>query len=560
MADENLDANVVISGDAKGAKKAVKETEKGFKRLTSGIKKFSLAQAAAVTGVVLAIKKMVSSVGTAVDAANAQEDSVKRLEVATSKLGAAGDATAKSVQDYATQLQKVSTIGDEAAISTAAFLLQMGVAPGQINEAVQASADLAASLGIDLQSAARNVGKTVGGFAGELGEVIPELKDLSKEALQSGEAITLLGNKFKGAAAKEAETFSGKIQQLKNAFGDMQEEIGFGITKNQEMIDSIDKMKGNIEGLTPEVAELSENLVTLAVSAANATVELGRVIGDFILQLEGSDIASTMEDGAIATGVLRTRAMELGITVEELQLRLKASVNENKRLNAAARETAESLETEAQAAERAAAAQKKLDQETRDAATALEKLGDALGIVTSAHLETEILKIDEALEAVRITSGEFSQEYQYAAEVARDKTDELRLRIESLRSGMGDVADEVDTVSESVETFADAVVSASGSVVSLNSSLTQNMAFLRNTAVAYDLLARSIGEATARQLALESGLAKLSQGGTRIRFAGGGSRLTGSDSTYSGTSSYALSQFGSGGKAKVNPDGSLRPV
>ena len=70
------------------------------------------------------------------------------------------------------------------------------------------------ALAIDLQSAARNVGRTVGGFAGELGEVIPELKDLTTEALQAGEGIDLLAEKFSGRAAADAKTFSGRIAQL----------------------------------------------------------------------------------------------------------------------------------------------------------------------------------------------------------------------------------------------------------------------------------------------------------------------------------------------------------
>jgi hypothetical protein len=95
-------------------------------------------------------------------------------------------------------------------------------------------------------------------------------------------------------------------------------------------------------------------------------------------------------------------------------------------------------------------------------------------------------------------------------------------------------------------------------ITQLNVILDRNRQFLENTALAYDQLAKRVGEAAAQQQALANG-ATLSQGGTRIRFPGGGSRLT-NTSGYSGTSSYGLSPFGGSGRYTVDAKGNLRPT
>ena len=84
--------------------------------------------------------------------------------------------------------------------------------PDLLDDAALAAVNLSKALGISTEAAFRNVGRTMGGFAGELGELVPELKDLSVEALRSGEGIVLLGEKFEGTA----EAQRGFAETLEN--------------------------------------------------------------------------------------------------------------------------------------------------------------------------------------------------------------------------------------------------------------------------------------------------------------------------------------------------------
>jgi hypothetical protein len=78
------------------------------------------------------------------------------------------------------------------------------------------------------------------------------------------------------------------------------------------------------------------------------------------------------------------------------------------------------------------------------------------------------------------------------------------------------------------------------------------------TAKQFDEMRKAAGNAAAVAAALAGG-GTLSQGGSRIRLPGGGSRLTNISGT-SNQSDYALSQFGTGGRATLDDDGNLRPA
>ena len=142
------------------------------------------------------------------------------------------DKATKDLQAYASELQNATRFGDELVLNQLALAKSFGATNEQAKQITSAAADLAASFGIDLESATRNVAKTLGGYAGELGEVIPELKNLTQEQLRAGAGIDVLAAKFAGAASKDVLTFSGQIDQLSNVVGDLFEQIGFLITQN----------------------------------------------------------------------------------------------------------------------------------------------------------------------------------------------------------------------------------------------------------------------------------------------------------------------------------------
>ncbi|MEE8598669.1 MAG: hypothetical protein V3S69_04035, partial [Dehalococcoidales bacterium] len=161
------------------------------------------------------------------------QDAINKLNTQLAINGEFSKEASAELQEFASELQRTSKFGDEAVLGQLQFAQAMGATKDQSKEVVGAAADMAAALGIDLNAATRNIAKTLGGFAGELGEVIPELKGLTKEQLQAGEGIDLLAKKFKGSAAGEIKSYSGALAQLSNTFGDFQETTGGAVVENQ---------------------------------------------------------------------------------------------------------------------------------------------------------------------------------------------------------------------------------------------------------------------------------------------------------------------------------------
>jgi hypothetical protein len=277
--------NEAEKGTKKAGKKAGKsfsksfnkETNQGFKLLTKG----AIAAAAAI-GAALAGKEIIQ-------AAVRQQSAINGLNASLRAIGEFSQATSKDLQDFASQLQSVTTFGDEAVLEQLAFAQALGASAEQSKEVVAAAADLAAGLNIDLNSATRNVAKTLGGFAGELGEVIPELKNLTREQLQAGAGVEILANKFRGLAAARTQTFGGAFQQTINLLGDFFEEIGNLVIKVPEVVAvfiAFGQVIGNVTGLLKENSEdirsfISDgiNLFIVAVRiAANVFNGLGQQI------------------------------------------------------------------------------------------------------------------------------------------------------------------------------------------------------------------------------------------------------------------------------------------
>ncbi len=249
MADEIrielvADANGVVKAIEKTGPKAEKAGGKVAKNVSKGISKKSKLIAGAVTAglaiaATAAASKFKDIIFDGIAAAQKQDEAVQKLNASLRNTGNFSEATSKSLQAFASGLQATTTFGDEVILDQLAFAQAMGASVDQSKHILSAATDMSAALGIDLNSAVRNISKTLGGYAGELGEVIPELKGLTKEQLMNGEGIELLAGKYQGFAGSQAKTFSGALTQLQNVFGDLMEKIGESVVGSDAFVQLI---------------------------------------------------------------------------------------------------------------------------------------------------------------------------------------------------------------------------------------------------------------------------------------------------------------------------------
>jgi hypothetical protein len=210
------------------SKKAFRQFERDTRRGEKAGKRFG-SMIGGIKGKLAALAAGVSLVAIGKKSISAfieQERAVMRVQAALKLQGITSRATRKDLEEYASSLQRVTIHGDEAALAGIAVALNMGATAEQAKELVAVSADLADAMGRDLNESIRQVTKTLGGYAGELGEIIPELKQLSPDQLRAGGAARILRERFGGSAQAIAQTEGGRLQQTMNTLGDNFEKLG----------------------------------------------------------------------------------------------------------------------------------------------------------------------------------------------------------------------------------------------------------------------------------------------------------------------------------------------
>ena len=219
----------VIDVKTKGAKKSEKQV-KGVNKSLGGLAKQAGLAAAAYFGT----RGLINAFTSAIDKAGQQELAEKKLEASLGR-------TSQALLSQAAALQRFSMFGDEAIIEAQALIAAFVDDEEAIKLATQATLDLAAAKGMDLTAAADLVSKTLGSSTNAMSRYGIEVTG----AVGSTERLnTLTGNiadKFGGQAAEQADTYAGRVAQLNNAFGDLQETLGSMVT---------DDLKGWAESAT----------------------------------------------------------------------------------------------------------------------------------------------------------------------------------------------------------------------------------------------------------------------------------------------------------------------
>ncbi len=264
---------------------------KGKAEQLVNLKTVAIAAGAALAGLGYEMAK-------AIQAASEAEAAEKRL---TTALGYRSQA----LLDQAGALQTTTAFEDDAIVGAQAFIAAYVRDEAQIKAATKATLDLAAAKGMDLQSAAELVAKSLGSETNALARYGIEVEG----AVGSTERLEMLTSNiarlFGGQATAQAETFSGKVSQLKNAFGDLQEELGFVITKNAFVIKAVDVLKKTFEELSNTVntnrqylMELTKSGILTFVDGMGKAVEVMRFFhnGWLGLKLVGNAVAVVLAD------------------------------------------------------------------------------------------------------------------------------------------------------------------------------------------------------------------------------------------------------------------------
>lgn len=210
-------------------KEKAKSASAGMGSALQKLKQHWMAVAAASAAAVAATKK-------GIEAYMEQEKAEMKLAIAMRNQGDFTRANFAAMKDYAAQLQKVTTYGDEVTLVTMANLKTYGMNTEELKKATKATMDLATAKGIDLKTASDLVGKAFIGETGSLSRYGIVLEKGIPQTEKFAAVLGLINDKFGGSAQAELATYSGQWQQLMNWWGDVWEKVGLVTLKTIEGI------------------------------------------------------------------------------------------------------------------------------------------------------------------------------------------------------------------------------------------------------------------------------------------------------------------------------------
>jgi len=156
------------------------------------------------------------------------KDSVKAFagaEIAEAKLRTQIKGSIETYKQFASEIQKVTTIEDDAVISAMSLAKAMGVADNKLKEVTTGAIGLSEAFGLELNQSIKLATLANQNNFDMLQRYIPALRTATTEAEKQAIVQKAMASGFEQAQAK-AETFSGKLIQLSNAQGNLQEEFG----------------------------------------------------------------------------------------------------------------------------------------------------------------------------------------------------------------------------------------------------------------------------------------------------------------------------------------------
>lgn len=233
--DKNV--NIKIKADSKDAQSGIDKVSSKLNEFTKLLRKNKSANlVTSVSGIAKAfslvssgIKKAAAAIKDLNETALVQIKAEKQLETAAKNNPYLNAQSVKQLKNFASELQNIGTIGDEQLLPLMAQLAAAGRTQTEIQDIMSAALDVSASGVMSMESAVKNLNKTFSGLSGELGESVPQIKNLTKEQLRNGEAVRIIARQYEGMS-KETAKATGSGIQLSNAVGDLKEQLGMGFT------------------------------------------------------------------------------------------------------------------------------------------------------------------------------------------------------------------------------------------------------------------------------------------------------------------------------------------
>ena len=306
MADNKVTITYGTEYDGKGAKTAQEDLKKtasqaqktgqaaaeageqgntGFSNMAVGIGKAVAAFAA--------IKGVIDFFASSVQAANENARAVNTLAAAYNAVGYTAQGAMKQAQDFATKMQSLTGIADEAFLNAQRLLANYGVVGSKAQEAIQAAYALSIGTGKDFSTTMDLVARAAVGQTSALSRLGIQVDKNTESGAQFDAVLAQINERFGATAQAAMGDSTTKLNALKESWGDFKEQVGAGLN----------------DGLVPAV-----DFLTKAVGWLNqAFKSLGAIFG--IVFDQAMIGVKQFEAGLVTTGEYALKAFQPLVTL-----------------------------------------------------------------------------------------------------------------------------------------------------------------------------------------------------------------------------------------------------
>lgn len=281
-----IEAEDRASSVLSGVNDRVSNLQDKVKSMQPTFTKMAAIGTAAFAGISAGVYKSIEAAG---EAAKVQA----QLGAVLKSTGGVAGVTREQVLSLSAALQKQTTYGDEAITSAQNMLLTFtNIKSDVFPDAIKTVLDMSTALGQDLKSSSIQLGKALNdpilgvtalrkvgvNFTEQQQEMIKKMVESGKTMDAQKFILKELATEFGGSASAQAETFAGKITQMKERIGDLQEGIGNALLPIINQL--IEKLAPVIEKVIAWIEanpELTKNILLVSGALAGLVAIAGTI-------------------------------------------------------------------------------------------------------------------------------------------------------------------------------------------------------------------------------------------------------------------------------------------
>jgi hypothetical protein len=303
MATGNRTLKLSILADVDDLKKKLGDADKAVESNASKISEFGKKAAlaftvAAAAAVAYAGKLAIDGVKSAIEDEQAQLRLASALKTATG----ATDAQIKATEDYITKTQLATGVTDNDLRNAFQRLSVSTKDVDKSQKLLNLALDVAAGSGKDLTTVTSALAKAYDGQETQLARLGIGLSAADLKAMDFNETQKALSDLYGGAAARNAETFQGRIDRLKQGFEEAKESVGAAL------LPIIERLIGYIFQYGVPIVDKFQDAWEIVKKAIDDNKEsfdaFGRLLQTVVLPILGKVFTFMIDVGAKAAAAI----------------------------------------------------------------------------------------------------------------------------------------------------------------------------------------------------------------------------------------------------------------